>query len=142
MKKNKFVGRVNHTHKTLDFVSKNADLPISSPGVIIEIFDYHGQLEIKLGVYDDTTSDNIHKAVSLLMDWKERLLAYQGPLPLAGMPAFLEWLSDLQEWNMSWEQIRMTYNDETGESLTRRQVIDKVRTWRKGKIHKAHRGEG
>lgn len=98
------------------FEGKNDDLPIAMEGVIFRVVKLENRLRIMVEVQENTTHEQLRNAIPLAIEWRNRLLDFQGP-SLAGVNGFLEILLLRHENGKSYSMLAEQVNQKVEELL-------------------------
>jgi hypothetical protein len=68
------------SEKASRFEGANFGLPLASEnGVLFRIIEIDNWLRVMIEVDEDTTSKDVRRAIPLALEWRDRLLQWQGP---------------------------------------------------------------
>jgi hypothetical protein len=84
------------TERTRKFIAANPDLPNVIGGTRIDVIEIDGWLRVVLEVGEWATDNDIRTASKHLIDWRDRLIQYQGLWPGWSLPE-IEYRSRLEE---------------------------------------------
>src|SRR5437016_3608313 len=92
---------------------RNFDIPdVSDSGVLLQFIEIGNWIKVMIQVDEDTTSDDLRKAIPMALSWRDRLLEWQGPWMLGGDNPFLEQLSLRQKAGETYRNLANHINQE------------------------------
>lgn len=106
------------SQKANRFKGENSELDIfSQSGVRVYVIEIDDWLHVMMEAGEDTTSRDLHAAIPLVIEWRDRLLRWQGPWMQGSDNPFLEELSRLHEEGISYTKLANRINHRVVESL-------------------------
>ena len=99
--------------KVLEFIfsDENHEYPrLSDSGVLIKIFEVYDWLQVMISVGEDTTHDALREAIPLALEWRNRLLKWQGPRISGGEGEFFLRFNWYKEHGRSHAQLAAMIN--------------------------------
>lgn len=104
--------------KANSFEGENYELPIfSESGVRIRIIELDGHLRIMIEVGEKSTNRQIRDAIPLALEWRDRLLEWQGPWIKGGSNEFLERLLREHDRGISYAALARKINQRLSDLL-------------------------
>lgn len=106
------------SHKALRFSGENHSLPtVSESGVLIRIIELDDWLHVMIDVGEDSTSRSLRETIPLAIEWRDRLLKWQGPWMRGGATPFLEELARLSPAKISYKKLAKRINEKVSALL-------------------------
>ena len=99
------------------FLIQNYKLPTSSNGVLIHVIEIEGHLRVMIDVSENTTHNDLRDAIPLALEWRNRLLEYQGPWLWSGENSFLEELHTRHRNGQSYAELAERINQKVTDCL-------------------------
>jgi len=99
--------------RAMRFKGGNLDIPdVSDSGVFLQFVEIDNWIRVMIQVDEDTTSDDLRKAIPMALMWRDRLLEWQGPWMDGGDNPFLEKLSERQKSGESYKDLANRINQQ------------------------------
>ena len=109
-------------------------------GMLIRFVEIDGWLRVMLEIDERTTNQNIREAAPLLLEWRDRLIDFQGAWNGGGENHFFERLSDMQKHGYSYARLAERLNKQIEKHLNGyiayRQEVDAIHPEEKNKHDK------
>ena len=83
---------------------------IPKDDVLIRVIDLDNRLIIMIEVDENVTHEKIRNSIPLAIEWRNRLLEYQGPWINGGINYFLEYINSLHKQKVSYREIAKILN--------------------------------
>lgn len=99
------------SYKAIKFQNQNADLPLVESGVLIKVIEVFGWLKVFIEVDENATHENLRKAITPSLKWRDRLMKFQGPWYLGGPTDFKIRLTRMQQGGKSYREIAKMLNE-------------------------------
>ena len=103
--------------KVLRFKGANQDLRITGEGFIIWVVEMDGWLRIMPDIQEDATYENLREAIPLVLQWRDRLMEWQGPWLHGGDNSLLFRLHQRHEHGESYASLAEMINQKSTEYL-------------------------
>lgn len=118
------------SNKAGRFITQNSNIPLCESEVLIRIIEIDNWLRVVIEVGENATHENLRKANTLALEWRDRLLDYQGPWFGGGTNYFKESLFRKHERGKSYSEIAKMLNDRILEyiinDLENKRRIEKI----------------
>jgi hypothetical protein len=89
----------------------NYEIPVASTsGVLIRLVELDKWIRVMIEVAEDVTSQELRDAIPLALEWRQRLLMWQGPWMGGGDNPFLEQLDQRQQAGESYRDLSEEIN--------------------------------
>ena len=110
------VASVSERAMQFQLSQENYAVPIATEaGVLIRLVELDGWIRVMVEVGEDATSRDLRGAIPLALQWRDRLLRWQGPWMGGGDTPFLEQLSERQVRGESYRGLADRINERVGE---------------------------
>lgn len=103
--------------KVLRFKGANQELRITGEGFIIWVVEMDGWLRTMLDIQEDATYENLREAIPLVLQWRDRLMEWQGPWLQGGDNFLLFTLHQRHKHGESYTSLAEMINQKTTEYL-------------------------
>jgi hypothetical protein len=107
--------------KAMQFMGQNdelVNLAYEKSRVFARSIDVDGWLRVVLEVGENTTNEQLRKAIPYALELRDRLLDFQGAWMSGGDNLFLEHLSDMQQYGKSYKQLAEMINERVAKYLS------------------------
>lgn len=106
------------SNKASRFEGANFELRQSTDGVLVHIVEMDNWLRVMIEVKDTTTHDQLRDVIPLALEWRDRLIEWQGHWTVGGNQGLLETMHQQHSFGeRSYSQIAENLNQQIAELL-------------------------